>query len=275
MTATSWADRILRVLDAIHGDLDGNLDPAALAALAGFSLHHFHRVFRGMVGESVMQYIRRHRLERAAFRLRHVGGDVAPTAFAHGYESHEAFTRAFRAQFGMPPSEYRDRHQASGASYALPPAERRQEPTRRVLARRYNGPYDECAPAWERLMEYAAPMSGVRLDRPTIGLVYDDPEITAPERCRYDACIEIDEKVTVEGLPAGLKMRTISGGTYAVLQHAGSYDTILDSYVALLGAWLPRQGWELSDEPVVERYVVPFGSVPVERLRTDVCVRLA
>jgi AraC family transcriptional regulator len=105
--------------------------------------------------------------------------------------------------------------------------------------------------------------------------VYDDPEITAPERCRYDACIEIDEKVTVEGLPAGLKMRTISGGTYAVLQHAGSYDTILDSYVALLGAWLPRQGWELSDEPVVERYVVPFGSVPVERLRTDVCVRLA
>ena len=84
MTATSWADRILRVLDAIHGDLDGNLDPAALAALAGFSLHHFHRVFRGMVGESVMQYIRRHRLERAAFRLRHVGGDVAPTAFAHG-----------------------------------------------------------------------------------------------------------------------------------------------------------------------------------------------
>lgn len=275
MTATSWADRILRVLDAIHGDLDGDLDPAALAELAGFSLHHFHRVFRGMVGESVMQYIRRHRLERAAFRLRHVGGEVATTAFAHGYESHEAFSRAFRAHFGMPPSEYRDQHRVRGASAALPAVQRRQEPPRRVLAIRYTGPYDACASAWERLMQYAGSMSGVRFDRPTIGLVYDDPEITAPERCRYDACIEIDETVASEALPSGLKVRTISGGTYAVLQHVGSYDTILETYVALLGAWLPRQGWELSDEPVVERYVVPFGSVPVEQLRTDVCVRLA
>ncbi len=55
MTHTTWADRILRVLDVIHTKLDGDLDPAALAATAGFSLHHFHRVFRGMVGESVMQ----------------------------------------------------------------------------------------------------------------------------------------------------------------------------------------------------------------------------
>lgn len=124
-------------------------------------------------------------------------------------------------------------------------------------------------------MQFAGAIPGVRFDRPTIGLVYDDPEITAPERCRYDACIEIDDEVAADAVPAGLKVRTIAGGTYAVLQHAGSYDTILDSYVALLGAWLPRQAWELSDEPVVERYVVSFGTVPVEQLRTDVCVRLA
>lgn len=273
MTSPSWADRILRVLDAIHADLDGELDPGTLASLAGFSRHHFHRVFRGMVGESVMQYIRRHRLERAAFRLRHVGGDVAPTAFTHGYDSHEAFTRAFRAHFGMPPSEYRDQFQRK--TDALPQAQCRREAPRRVLASRFVGPYDACAPAWERLMQQAGAMTGVRFDRPTLGLVYDDPEITAPEQCRYDACIELDDVTPVPVLPAGLSVRTIPGGTYAVLQHVGGYDTILDSYVALLGSWLPRQQWELSDEPVVERYVVPFGSVSVDQLRTDVCVRLA
>jgi AraC family transcriptional regulator len=105
--------------------------------------------------------------------------------------------------------------------------------------------------------------------------VYDDPEITAPERCRYDAAVELDASTVLPTLPPGMVERSIAGGTYAVLVHAGAYDTILDSYVALLGRWLPRQGWDLADEPVVERYVVPFGSVPPDELRTEVCVRLA
>lgn len=274
MTHTTWADRILRVLDVIHTTLDGDLDPAALAATAGFSLHHFHRVFRGMVGESVMQYIRRQRLERAAFRLRHAGGEVSATAFAHGYDSHEAFTRAFRAHFGVPPREYRDQQRAASDD-AIVSAARRVEPARRLLTCRFTGPYDACAPAWEQLMRVAVGVPGVRLDRPTLGLVYDDPEITAPERCRYDAAVELDASTVLPTLPPGMVERTIAGGTYAVLVHAGAYDTILDSYVALLGRWLPRQGWDLADEPVVERYVVPFGSVPPDELRTEVCVRLA
>jgi AraC family transcriptional regulator len=278
MTANSWADRILRVLDAIHAGLDGELDPRSLAGMAGFSLHHFHRVFRGMVGESVMQYVRRHRLERAAFRLRYTGGDVATVAFAHGYESHEAFTRAFRAHFGMPPSVYRDRHQdtaTTGARIDPTMAVRRVAPERRVLACRFTGPYDACAPAWEQLMAFATSVPGVRLDRPTLGLVYDDPEITAPDRCRYDAAVEIDADVAMPPLPPGLVERTVSGGTYAVIVHAGAYETILDSYVSLLGGWLPRQGWDLADEPVVERYLVPFGTVAPDQLRTEVCVRLS
>lgn len=278
MTNTSWADRILRVLDVIHSGLDDEIDPATLAATAGFSVHHFHRVFRGMVGESVMAYVRRHRLERAAFRLRYTGGDVATVAFAHGYESHEAFTRAFRAHFGVPPSEYRDGQRAADAKVRAPEfalAQRRVEPERRLLTCRFTGPYDACAPAWEQLMGFALTVPGVRLDRPTLGLVYDDPEITAPEKCRYDAAVEIDAAAPVPALPPGIALRALAGGTYAVLMHEGAYDSILDSYVSLLGGWLPRQGWELADEPVVERYVVPFGSVAPELLRTEVCVRLS
>lgn len=274
MPPALWSDRILRALDAIHAGLDGELDPGTLADVAGFSLHHFHRVFRGMVGESVMQYIRRQRLERAAFRLRHVGGEVAATAFAHGYDSHEAFTRAFRAHFGMPPSAYRDQHRDRSDARGGVQAQRRAEPSRRLLTCRVTGPYEACGSAWERLMPLATTIPGVRLDRPTLGLVYDDPEVTAAERCRYDAAVELDPQAPVPALPEGFTVRTLAAGTFAVGLHAGGYDDIGDTYVALLGTWLPRQGWELADEPVVERYLIPMGQAPVPELRTEVCVRL-
>ena len=53
--------------------------------------------------------------------------------------------------------------------------------------------------------------------------------------------------------------------------HAG-LDEELDP--GALGTWLPRQGWELANEPVVERYLIPVGQAPVPELRTEVCVRL-
>lgn len=274
MTTTLFADRILRVLDAIHAGLDDDLAPADLAATAGLSLHHFHRVFRGMVGESVMQYVRRLRLERAAFRLRYAGGDITGTAFAHGYESHEAFTRAFRAHFGMPPSQYRDAQRARVEQMHAERTQRRVEPARRVLTCRHVGAYDDVGRAWEQLMALAPRVPGVRLDRPTLGFVYDDPEITDPALCRYDAAVELDIAAPTPAVPAGLALREIPGGTYAIHLHHGGYDNILDSYIALLGEWLPRQGLDLADEPVLERYLVPFGQAAMADLRTAICVRL-
>ena len=58
--------RILRVLVHIQTHLDENLALDDLARVAHFSPFHFHRVFRGMMGESVKEHVRRLRLERAA-----------------------------------------------------------------------------------------------------------------------------------------------------------------------------------------------------------------
>ena len=79
------------------------------AAVAHFSPYHFHRIFRGMVGESVKEHVRRLlRLERSAQRLRDSNDAILEIALDAGYESHESFTRAFRAMFGESPSEFRD-----------------------------------------------------------------------------------------------------------------------------------------------------------------------
>ena len=107
-SSEQWVERILRVVDHIQANLDAELRPEELADIAGFSLHHFHRVFRGMLDESVMGFIRRLRLQRAAHQLEFGQAGITEVAFGAGYRSHEAFTRAFTAAFGKSPSRYRD-----------------------------------------------------------------------------------------------------------------------------------------------------------------------
>jgi AraC family transcriptional regulator len=269
--ATAWPERMVRVLDHIHANLDEPIEPATLADLAGFSLFHFHRVFRGMVGESVMGYVRRQRLERAAFRLRHAGDSVTTAAFAHGYESHEAFTRAFRAHFGIPPRDVRAQGSQSAAANG---GVLRHEPTRHIMSVSHVGPYESVGVAWEHFMAEVL-SKGLEVRGPTLGLVYDDPEITDPTRCRYEACWELASPDAWRGaIPAGFQHRTLPAGRAAVMTHVGSYETILDTYVALLGQYLPRQNEELCALPVVERYLDPPGSVPESEMRTEVIVML-
>ena len=89
-----------RVLVHIQSHLDEPMPLDQLAEVASFSPWHFHRIFRGMVGESVKEHVRRLRLERAAQQLRDTNRAVVDIALEAGYETHESFTRAFAAMFG-------------------------------------------------------------------------------------------------------------------------------------------------------------------------------
>lgn len=273
MANDTWTERILRTTEYIHGHLGEEIDPATLAGIACFSLHHFHRVFRGIVGESVMEYTRRLRLEQAAMRLKFDKEPVTGIALRSGYDSHEGFTRAFTARFGVPPSEFRAQSQPTPED--RPAFDLRQYPEIRCLAVRHTGPYPECGPAWQKLFGWVMPRRiPVRLDQPTFGLVYDDPEITAPSQCRFDACVVLASEAMPGGLPDGFLVRTIPDGTYAQALHCGPYDTIPATYVALLGEWLPRRGVELPDEPVIEAYLNnPLQTRPAD-LRTEVRARI-
>src|SRR6266498_835982 len=83
------------------------LDRETLASIAGFSIPHFHRVFTAHVGESAISYIRCLRMERAGRKLRMGAVDITEVALAAGYDSHAAFSKAFKQQFGFSPSEFR------------------------------------------------------------------------------------------------------------------------------------------------------------------------
>ena len=100
-------DCIEDVMRYIREHIGEPLDRETLAAVAGFSVPHFHRVFTAHVGESAISYVRRLRLERAGRKLRMGAVDITEVALAAGYDSHSSFSKAFKQQYGLSPSEFR------------------------------------------------------------------------------------------------------------------------------------------------------------------------
>ncbi len=91
----------------IREHINERLDRDVLAEVAGFSVPHFHRIFTAQTGESIAVYVRRVRLERAGRKLRVGAVDITEVALAAGYDTHAAFGKAFKQQFGFSPSEFR------------------------------------------------------------------------------------------------------------------------------------------------------------------------
>src|SRR5579862_8933727 len=97
-----------KVIEFIGKHLDEELTLEQLSNIACFSKYHFHRLFTVYTGLSLQQYIRWLRLKRAAHQLI-VDKELSiiNIAINAGFESHEAFTRAFKQTCGMSPSKFR------------------------------------------------------------------------------------------------------------------------------------------------------------------------
>jgi AraC family transcriptional regulator len=291
-TLQDYKRRMQRVLTHIQQHLDDPMPLDALAGIACFSPYHFHRVFTGMVGEPVKEYVRRLRLERAAGQLKHGADSVIAVALAAGYESHEAFTRAFRLTFGQSPAEFR---LASRATWAVSPAGLHYEAggavthfrtqrggvmevtiktlaPMRVAFVHHAGPYEEVGEAWDRLCLALGKEGWLGGEQKFIGVGYDDPAVTPPERVRYDACITVGEEFVP---PEGIEVKTIEGGEYAAALHQGPYHEVSGVYSMLYGQWLPRSGRRMRNQPALEFYLNdPDSTEPLELL-TEIYAPLA
>jgi AraC family transcriptional regulator len=295
-TAQTYQERILRVLVYIQAHLDEALPLESLARVARFSPYHFHRIFAAMVGEPVKEHIRRLRLERAAYRLQFGNRPVTDIAFEAGYETHESFTRAFRALFGAAPSRFRKRQRdrirsaaPSGVHY-LPegrleefhPVQRGGAPMSvrmttltpmKVAFLRHVGPYEDEAlgRTWDRLLFWAGQRGLLGPRTRLLGIDHDNPHVTPPDKLRYDACVATDQPVEPEG---EVGTQEIPGGEYAVVTHQGPYETLPEAYARLYGEWLPQSGREPAATPGFQHYrTTPRESAPQD-LVTDIYVPL-
>lgn len=294
-TLEDYQARILRVLQHIHDNLDEELALEDLAAIASLSRFHFHRIFSGMMGESLHQLVRRLRLERAAWQLRETAEPIIQIALGAGYQTPESFSRVFSQHFAANPRSFRQSEDnrpllpnSSGIHYLpgqaplqfhpQPPpsylmnASIKTIPSLRVASIRHVGPYNECGPTWEQLMSTLGAEGDLGPGTRTIGIGYDDPDAVPADQLRYDASVTVSDDFVA---PDGITVREIAGGDYAVYTHQGSYEGLAAAYQKLFGQWIPRSGREPANAPCFEEYLNDPDSTDPEDLITEIYVPLA
>jgi len=120
-----------------------------------------------------------------------------------------------------------------------------------VVCLRHLGPYGESLSRFWQDVYYPWAVTHNLLGQPRYGISHDDPGITAPDQCRYDACAE----VAPDFMPTGKAFKTtVPGGQYAVLDFKGTAATIGDPWNSLLRDWLPSSGLQLDARPCFEYY---------------------
>lgn len=101
-------EQLQRAVDLVEADLSADVPAATAARTAGMSLRSLHRYFPSLTGYRFGEYVRRRRLTEAADTLRNADASILSIAIDFGYDSHEAFGRAFKDEFGIPPREFRN-----------------------------------------------------------------------------------------------------------------------------------------------------------------------
>ncbi len=258
-TSESHRQVIREAVAYVERRLGRDLGLGALAKRGGMAPHYFHRRFREIVGEPPSQYIKRLRLERAAFRVRSTCRPIQELAREAGYSSHEGFSRAFRARFGLTPSEFR----SSGGNLDSPMHvtwSLQCLPPRRVAFLRHVGPYDEIPRVVHRLGEWAKRVS---LISPDFMISYlDAQDITEADKTRCEVALEIPEGSEGEG---EVQHRDLAGGEFLVGRHDRPYeaDLLRASYAYLIDEVVPSLGRELGVAGGFETYP-GYGAHPFE-----------
>jgi AraC family transcriptional regulator len=125
----------------------------------------------------------------------------------------------------------------------------------RVAYMRHLGPYGK--PILRFWMQQVAPWMATDglIGQARYGISHDDPSITEPAQCRYDACVEVASGYTPSG--AAL-ITTLPGGRYAAMPFKGTSEQVFVAWTRLLRDWLPASQLQLDNRPCFEHY--PQGS---------------
>jgi AraC family transcriptional regulator len=281
---TKYQDRFVEVINYIEANLDLDLDTVKLCQLAYLSKYHFHRQCSAFFGMPVMSIVKLLRLKRAAYQLAYRDEKIVNIALANGYESHEAFSRAFKKQFNKSPSDFR-------RSPDWTPWHSQYEPILKLRTKimsdnvNFDTKIIDFPKTLIATMEHreAPSLLGNTIKNfiewrkenrlppsknKTFNLVYDDPNITAPENYRFDVCCSIDN--LVEKNSYGIVNKVIPAGKCAVVRHIGSDDSISLAVNYLYSEWLNNSSFEVRDFPVFFERVSFFPEVLENEMITDV-----
>lgn len=269
-------ERFLHSIEYLEAHL---LEPLALADAASeaeLSPHYFSRLFRVLTGETFGAYVRRRRLSIAADRLIHEEPPprLIELAFDCQYDSQEAFTRAFKDQFGVPPGAYRAQPRLAPFLFRGPigaellvhlkevldmEPEIREIDAFTVVGVRQRFDHETKRGIPELWTRFVPLLPEIPHQRPyvTFGVCSNgDPTDGSFD---YMAGIAVDK---VDRLPPGLVAETVPRQTYAVFTHhlrsKNLHEELQPTMRWIWGTWLREAPYEYLPTPDFERYPPEF-----------------
>jgi AraC family transcriptional regulator len=273
-----YMNRIDRVIAAVVASLEEERELPSiptLADIANFSPFHFMRVYRALAGESLGATVQRLRLTRAAHLLAGSTVPVSDIAGRVGFETPQAFARAFRQHFGLSPTEARNalaeapramESPASATSTAIRIDIVALEPFR-VVVLRNRGAFSELDKVYGRLFAWMAERGAVEAIAGIWGIPHHDRRDTPEEESLFDCCLATAAPVEGSG---DVGLQTIGGGQYLRHLHVGSYENLDAVHDALLRALLGSGEWALRDTPILHEYVTDPETTPEADWRTHI-----
>lgn len=264
-----YVRRIHKVQDYIESNIDSSLSIEELADVAGFSKYHFHRIFKGIVDESLSRYVNRLKLERATNLLTYRSDmTVTDIAYHFGFTDSAVFSRTFKNYYGVSPSQYRNDNSKNCKDVRRTSQYNECKKVRgnveivtvddiNVAYIRHIGTYRELTIAFpkmiEKLFHYAAKQNyHVFEDTKVLTIYHDHHEFTEDYQLRTSLCITIPDASTVETSDIGIMI--IPSGKYAV----GHFEIFQDEYKGawdfIYGEWLPNSGYKPRDAYPFEMY---------------------
>jgi AraC family transcriptional regulator len=270
--------RVLReCLEMIETKLREPIDVGSLAAASGYSLWHFQRVFQALVGETVGTYIRRRRLSESSYALVRTDARIVDIAVDFQFQSHEAYSRAFKRQFSVSPQQYRTlkRDRAQGpcrlSDDPLAHLDQHIQPGivieqeyrvvgiagrfHRIRSEKYDG--QTIADLWRRFFEQRHRVCNA-VEDVALGVVSPSrvPDPQDDSEAMYVAGAQVTSTI---GNPDSLEHVHIAPRTYALFDHHGDMADLRTTVDSIYAVWLVNNDrYTTDDSPVVEIYTKKF-----------------
>lgn len=250
-----WQERIDSIVDAVRNDLREAHSLTELASHANSSKHHFHRRFLAVTGETPLQFVRRSRLERAAY-LMMASPDRTLTDIGHevGFSETSAFSRSFRQMYGIAPSKWkRNPRPVTSAADSTPTVQITTHPAMTLASIRARGVFglDDLSPSFDRLCAWMQD-NGLDLDRSTlVGMSSDNYRLTPLDRVTYSFGFSVSPGASAS---RGIHVKHLPAFTAATISIDGGLPDIAAAWDHLYDEWFPSRRWEPSSLPAMKLF---------------------
>ena len=232
------------------------------------SKYHFHRIFKTFVGESTHDYLRKRRLTEAAQQLLFSDSRILDIALQHNYGSQEAFSRAFKTQFGITPGEYRKMgQQITLERPRLTPNTLRhlhqgmilepqlvENPEYTVVGLRgcctVPSTEHQLRQMWDHLIPRLSEIPNMDHPPVFVGIHEFLPDINRFYNTKYYYLVSVLAPPP-EPLPSGMVSKTIPAGKCAIFTHKEPSLSRLEVDRYIHGTWFPNSRYKRAKQDIV------------------------